>query len=145
MVDFNKLLRADRIRRGQDPDQAPVRPGLLASGSIKAWFRDHKGRIYSKMLSYEIFEEEHGIGLGAEEKTWDVFKLIGGPTGFESFLLADEGRSIEETREYFQTGGYWRACVGSQRYEECRVHVAELDRVLDAFIASRPDEKLYQD
>lgn len=146
MVDFRKLLREERQRLGLfDPEASAPRPGLLASGPIKAWFKSHKGKIYSRMLTYEIFEQEHGINLGASEKVWTVFRLIGGPTGHESFVLADERRPIEETREGFQTWGYWSACAGNHVYEECRVHASELDRVLDAFIASRPDEKLYQD
>lgn len=147
MVDFNKLLRKDRIRRGQNPDlyEEPKDPRLLATGPIKAWFRRHSGEIYAKELTYTIREEPHHIGAGAEGSTWTVFHLIGGPTGSEGFVLADESRPLEEIRENFHTHGYWAANAGSHRYEECRIHVAELDRVLDAFVASQPDAKLYQD
>lgn len=150
MVDFAKKLselRAQRKARGQDSDlyEEPKASEILAQGPIKAWFRNHKGEVYSKDLTYEIREEPHHIGIGQDGSRWTVFQLRGGPTGWESFVLSDDRRPIEEVREGFQTWGYWSACAGNHVYAECRVHVSELDRVLDAFVASHPDEKLYQD
>lgn len=142
MVDFHKALKDLRARRAAEGYEKPKTPEVLAQGPIKAWFRDHKGQIYSKELSYEILVQEHGIGIGHKALTWVVFQLRGGPTGFESFVLEDSEcpADYSPTRAItnFERWGYWSACAGCHIYKECRIHVDEMRRVLTEYKENNP-------
>jgi hypothetical protein len=59
-----------------------------------------------------------------------VFKLRGGPTGYESFYVTFKGEVDQHLDKMFDIG--WHACFGTKgRYDELVIEGAEMRRVFE--------------
>jgi len=101
-------------------------------GSIKL-FRKHctTGVVSQVEGSYEIALHQPISDVPG----WTVFRLVGGPTGYESFALVDDEGPYISTINSVLNSPYWSACAGTtDRRDECRVHRNEMRRVLIPWI-----------
>ena len=101
-------------------------------GSIKL-FRKHctTGVVSQVEGSYEIALHQPISDVPG----WTVFRLVGGPTGYESFALVDDEGPYISTINSVLNSPYWSACAGTtDRWDECRVHRNEMRRVLVPWI-----------
>ena len=128
MVDFAKALADLKSAPGY---VTPEKPKVFASGPIKL-FRKHRstGEVTQSEGTYTI-----GLYEPISGPPWTSFRLEGGPTGYESFVLVDDKGPHISTINSVLNSPYWSACAGTtDRWDECRVHRNEMRRVLIPWI-----------
>jgi hypothetical protein len=119
MVDFKELTEELRMKRGYCliplPPPKPIKG--IRTNSVT-------GEEREVIIGYEIRENTKKDGR-------EAFWLIGGPTGYESFLVEpDRGKYWDDMMEWITTRG-WNACAGTPgRWDRLWISPEEMLRVL---------------
>lgn len=85
------------------------------------------GYVKDVQLAYtiEISHNEYSEGKF-------ILQLIGGPTGYEGFIIDDDMKNLEEMAEKG-----WTACMGTkERWDKLVIEADEMQKILNAFNSS---------
>lgn len=103
---------------------------VLRSGPILAWHQHHTTKkVTQQTLEYEIQD----LSDDRDMSTQIVFQLIGGPTGYESFVIQTGTDKYDPSR--MEACGYWPACAGTKgRWHALRINVKDMRVALAGYL-----------